>query len=57
MLAIIVEDVVRMESERGGQEVCDLRDARRHGWMSSLVDVGIVVAAGCECKASIQLSF
>ena len=31
MLAIIVEDVVRMDSDRGGQDVWDLSDARRQG--------------------------
>lgn len=31
MLAIIVEDVFRIDRERGGHEVCDLREARRCG--------------------------
>ena len=31
MLAIRVVEVVRIERDRGGQEVCDLREARRVG--------------------------
>ena len=38
MLAIIVLDVVRMERERGGQEVCDLREARSRGLVDGSCD-------------------
>ena len=44
MLAIIVLDVVRIERERGGQEVWDLREARSRGLVDGSCDKGSVTS-------------
>ena len=61
MLAIIVLDVVRMERERGGQEVCDLREARSRGLVDGSCDEDLVIfgsggAVGVSSSSSKSLT-
>lgn len=56
MLAIIVCVVVRIERDKGGQDVCDFREARRRGWRVFSADGGAVVFGSLASKVSVRNS-